>query len=105
MAHQAKTVITPENRAVYSRYHRNKDRQDMTDKTPATKSHAREVRKQFEEIFATLTDSEARLLLHRFEDIFDWRTPRHLWRSIEFTPHDSDHAEWCPVVVKKGGVR
>lgn len=79
---------------------------DMTDRTPATKAHAREVRKQFEEIFATLTDSEARLLLYRFEDIYDWRTPRHLWKRLVFVPFDSDHAEWSPAItLKKGGVR
>ena len=98
MAHQAKTGSTPTIR--------NKGRQDMTDRTPASKTQAQEVRKQFEDIFASLTASEADLLLYRFEDIYDWRTPRHLWKRLVFAPHDSDHAEWSPAItIKKGGAR
>lgn len=106
MAHQAKSVSTPENRAQYAHYHQTATRWDMADRSPATAAQRREVRRQFEEIFANLTDSEACELLRDFEGIYDWRTPRHLWKRLVFVPHDSDHAEWSPAItVKKGGVR
>lgn len=106
MAHQAATVSTPANRANYAHYRNTARRQDMTDRTPATSAQRREVRRQFEELFRNLTASEADLLLYRFEDIHDWRTPRHLWKRIVFVPHDSDHAEWSPAItLKKGGGR
>lgn len=97
----ARSEVTPENRAHYARYRQNARRNDMTDKTPATKAQAREVRKQFEKIFATLTASEANLLLYRFEDIFDWRTPIEQWSRIVFVPASQD----VRLTPKKGGAR